>query len=333
MILLPKYKDLYTNKPINMGMVYKGEIKITMRDANGKYLYETDWLPNVITDVGLDNVAIHGSSMWQNCYLGSGNTPAAFTDTALATYMGQANGSGAPATTTGSNGAPNYEVYEIRGYRANAGVATGTIQEIGFGNINTNLSVRSIISPGIVKANDQIMDITHKRWFWRDLVTSDLTGTLDISGVTYDWILRAAEVAVGYAEGFASAGNFSNTYFCYGELKAASVTGGASVIKTSYIYRNGGVTAAYTPGSYTRNNTTYLGIDNGNHVSGIRTVEWTDGCQNILDFALGAFMRNPGFACSFYSQADGGIGGGGSAIMKTSDETFNISATRSWRRT
>jgi hypothetical protein len=324
MILIPRFTDLYTKTPIVLGAKAWGEFKITMRDLNGRFLYETDWMPNLITNNGLDHVG-DSPNYWGTWHVGSGTTPPAFTDTQLEALTG--SGTTSPIQSSyGQLGAPDYICWGIRSQRFDAGQGTGTINELGIGPASNDLSIRALVTPGIVKNADQIMDITHKHYCQRDYVTSDLTGTIDISGVSYDYTLRAAEVnRVQTSTGFGAARSTGGVV-CHGNIVAASVTGGSSTWRTSYIDGLNTTSSAYTPGSYQRQMNHSLGIDDGNHANGIRSIVWSDGMQSTLDFALGAYHRNPSYQCQF-------DGPGGISIPKDADKTFTISAISSWRRT
>jgi hypothetical protein len=74
------------------------------------------------------------------------------------------------------------------GRRFNAGVATGTIREIGIDGGSGNLNVRALVSPDIVKASDQVLDIWYRFNVYPDL--TDTTGTVTIDSISYDYTCR-----------------------------------------------------------------------------------------------------------------------------------------------
>ena len=171
------------------GFGLKGEYKVIIYNADGSIDQESDWEDNLITDNGLIifGVDFYSGTWHGTSCVGSGTTPAANTDTQLDTLLGSA-GNGSVVSSDSGAVAPDYEVWAVKSYRYEAGVATGTIRELGIGQSSTNLFSRCVIGTPMTKGADQIMDVFYKMTMYPDLTA--YTGQVVIKGVTYDWTMQ-----------------------------------------------------------------------------------------------------------------------------------------------
>lgn len=229
-----------------------------------------DWFPNLILNQGLDQLG--GSSGTLNaCQVGTNSTAPAVGQTALLGYLaGTANTVG---TTGGAQASPPYYGWGRTVYRFAQGAAAGNLSEVGVGQTAATgaLFSRALILDGdgdpttITVLPDEFLDVTYELRQYAP--TADVTGTITISGVDYDYTLRAALVTEASAwanvGGAFSFGSGNNAYS--GPLGAvtsapAGVAGGGSP---------DGALSAYTPGAYARNAKLTWSIGAGNAVGGV----------------------------------------------------------------
>lgn len=162
----------------------------------GTEVVVADWFNNVITNQGLERMGAN-NGYFANCQVGSGNAAPAVTDTQLQTYMA---GVAALLSSTSIQPSSPYYASNILTYRFPAGTATGNISEIGTGWTTTtgNLFSRALIlddlgSPTtITKLANEILDATYEFRVYPPEV--DTTGSILISGDSYDYTARASNV-------------------------------------------------------------------------------------------------------------------------------------------
>src|SRR5690625_665761 len=95
------------------------------------------WQDNLLTDSGLDNLA--GQQWMRRCYIGSGSSPPAPQDTALAAPLGSA--------TSSIVAGPRTDDYSsvVGTYSLPPGSATGIISEIGVGPNSGSITTRALV--------------------------------------------------------------------------------------------------------------------------------------------------------------------------------------------
>lgn len=177
-------------------------LRLGKMQPDGTVAYNREYsFPNIITNQGLDRMG-NNAHYATYCQVGTGTTPPAATDTALVAPVG----AGGSVTSTGGGnaqgiviGPPRY-AYDRRVHRLAAGVGTGNLAELGIGwaaGTGATLYNRALILDGsgnpitITKLADEILDVTYELRTY--IPTSDITGTIVISGNSYDYIIRAAE--------------------------------------------------------------------------------------------------------------------------------------------
>ncbi len=257
------------------------------------------WFPNVITDQGLDEVAVNQSTL-AYCQIGSGNTPPDATDTELSAYMA---GAAVISQTPASSGAvAPYYGGVIKTYRFGAGVGTGNIQEIGVGWAGTGATLfsRALIVDGsgtpitITKLANEILEASY--WHRVYAPTTDVTGSINISGNSYNYTIRAAFAGTtkgsngrGWGlHGFSASQNIMSAFLSaagnnsQSGTKVYTGTLGTVLSEPSGTADVWGVADNddYVPGDHERIGTYTWTIDEGNLSGGIRSIMYAAGWAN-----------------------------------------------------
>jgi hypothetical protein len=202
------------NHHIDTGI--EGWYTLTKRKAiDGRVVQQLEF-KNVITNVGLNNwfAPIEaGQFIVNGMCIGTGTTAPNITDSSLSTF------SRSTVTFSAGNGSSNstsppYESRYTFVNRFNAGVLNGNYTEVGAGwymptAFNAIISGNSATPPTVLFSRALILDgsgnptsITVLSDEFLDVSytvairppTSDVVGTIDISGTNYDYIVRPAEV-------------------------------------------------------------------------------------------------------------------------------------------
>lgn len=233
---------------------------------------------NLVLDNGIDYYMTAPSSFISGCILGSSSVPPVATDTAIASILGtsttyQTGGAGESNTAT----LPYYTSYYWT-YRFIEGVATGNIAQVAmaYGSINTTTNTysglfsKALVKDGngtpitITKLADEVLDVTYTLRIYSP--SSDVTGTTTISGVNYDYIVRAASAGIWDLNGRAVSSVYTTRAYTGTigtELGTPSGSYGAAATKTFGIY---------VAGTHTRTATIFWDLNNGNLSGGIRSV-------------------------------------------------------------
>lgn len=265
-----------SNAHIDLKM--KGEYKFRVRNAEGEVVRETEWMPNLITNIGLDRIGQGGAilSSTTACSVGEGSNPPVFADTALQTYH-QTSNNVSYSNTNGTS--PDYIgkagfVYSFAVQTVNKNY---TEVGVGWGTLGTNLWSRALIvdSGGAptsftVLVGEQL-EVTYRLWFVPNL--TDNTYTVTIAGVTYNCTTRPASLPLGlvtgiFARGFDWTSGSTDCVLYTGAIGAYTlIPSGTSTSSYSSM-----VPAAYTAGNYYRDYTISWGTTAGNLSGGFRSV-------------------------------------------------------------
>lgn len=264
-----------------------------------------DWFPNIITDVGLERLGESADAVLDRCHVGSGNATPLTTDTALQTFVAQ-TGTQQDASSGASSTAPYYG-YVTKVFRFGVGVAAGNLSEVGVGWVSASagpLFSRALILDGggapttITVLPTEVLDVTYRLRFYSP--TSDVTGTITISGVNYSYTIRAASVnkssspaasgfnsRKGWGPGIPLSGTLDNVGINSIEAQATngvigSVTGSpAGTASGSEV----GSVIAYIGGTLYRESQVTWGLNDSNLSGGIRSVEyWFDVATFQIQF-------------------------------------------------
>jgi hypothetical protein len=239
---------------------------VNVGDGRRRFLAD---FPNLITDVGLERIAVASSPNYlQNCYVGSGNTAPAFGDTALVALV--ASTATLQASTATTQPSSPYFGTRANTYRFAQGAAAGNLAEIGIGNASTNLFSRALILDGggspttITVLSTEFLDCTYTFECIVPLV--DVTGNVTIAAVSYAYTLRAANATAG-SQWASSAGGSPATP---GSLAVYSGAIGAITSSPGGTQANAdsNVVASYTPGSHLLSTTSTWGLNSANFGAG-----------------------------------------------------------------
>ncbi len=288
--LRPKYL-LIPKKEMVAKPRMAGFFKIEAIKLDGTKRVLADWFPNLILDTGLNRWGT--GAIITHCQVGTGNTAPVNADTALVTYV--AGSSTQQASANGAQGSPPYYGYQQYTFRFAAGVATGTLAEVGVGWASSgSLFSRALILDGggspttITVLADEVLDVTYELRFYPPLV--DVTDILTISGVDYDYVFRASGVT-------------SASYWPLIVTGAIGASGGESVAYNGAI---GAITAtpsgtqgtqtsssvaAYSNNSLQRDISILFGLNNGNVSGGISAIGLALGSSSARN-AGGAYQAS-----------------------------------------
>lgn len=226
---------------------------------------------NLILNSGLDRMAVGG--FIAGCVLGSASSTPAVTDTSISSILGSSSTLQAWGVSTANTTTPPYWCSYYWTFRFNTGVATGNISQVAmaYASVSAGTALFSLAlvkdSGGtpitITKLADEVLDVTYTLQLY--CPTSDVTGTIAISGVNYDYIVRPSEAASWNASNDLSAiwvvGAFSGVI----GTQLGSPSGGGQYNASTPTF------SSYTTGSFTRDLAIVWDLNQGN-VGGIRAV-------------------------------------------------------------
>jgi hypothetical protein len=256
---------------INQHVGFKGIFHLKFTNVKTGESRELEF-NNLILNSGLDRMA--AGTFIAGCVLGSASSTPVATDTSIASILGssitlQASGLGTANTSTTPYWCSYYWTY-----RFIEGVATGNISQVAmaYGSVSAGTALFSLAlvkdSGGtpitITKLADEVLDVTYILQLY--CPTSDVTGTIAISGVNYDYIVRPSEAASWRASNDLSAiwlvgvctgnvGTQLSTPSGSGEYNASTPT-----------------LASYTTGSFTRDLAIAWDLNQGNLSGGIQSI-------------------------------------------------------------
>ena len=232
---------------------------------------------NLILDSGLDYfIANVYGDIITGCILGSSGTTPVVSDTTISNILGSSTTR--PAYGEGSYNTTVLPYYTSTywTYRFIEGVATGNISQVAmtYGSVDTDTNTYSgLFSLALVKDNngipititklaDEVLDVTYTlRIYVPEL---DTTGVTDISGVAYNYIVRAAEAAL-----WTVVYGFPHVYEAIAYTEAiGSLTSKPS---GSQAFHTSSTMSAYVAGSFTQDIAILWDLNQGN-IGGIRSV-------------------------------------------------------------
>lgn len=292
-----------------------GWYRITATRPGGESRVLADWFPNLITNGGLDRMAVN-SSYLTHCQLGTGTATPTVADTALqARVAGTAT---VISTTSGAQPTPPYYARVTNTYRFAEGVAAGNLSEVSVGWATTGsiFSRARILDSGgnpttITILSDESVDVTYELRYYPKL--TDSTGTVVATGNlggTYGYTVRAANVTSNSSDtgwnitSLGVAQNNTGSRLAYSGA-VGDVTGSPAGLTAGGI--PGPVTATYVNGSYTLDLTFTAGLTSSNLAGGI----------GAFRFKVGIGAYQVGFSPS---------------IPKTASDILTITFRLTWAR-
>ena len=157
---------------------------------------------NLILNSGLDRIAV--GSFIGGCVLGSASSTPVVTDTSITSILGSSTTLQASGVGTANTSTTPYWCSYYWTYRFIEGVATGNISQVAmaFGTVSAGTTLFSLAlvkdSGGtpitITKLADEVLDVTYTLQLF--CPSADVTGTISISGVNYDYVARPASAAI-----------------------------------------------------------------------------------------------------------------------------------------
>lgn len=162
---------------------------------------ESGWFDNIFTDNGLNKIAASiYSDVSGYCHCGTGTAAENASDVSLATFL--AATSNITANSETAQGSPPYYGKSTKTWRFAQGAAEGIIAEVGISDQATtgDLISRARVKDGggtpttIEVLSDEWLDVTYEFRLYPDHVSADGTGSVDYSGDSYDYTIRAANV-------------------------------------------------------------------------------------------------------------------------------------------
>lgn len=183
---------MYADKPLHMHNGARGEVKLILRDLNGRFLKETPWQQNLILNYGLLKMG-DTSQRASSHYLGDSNTAPALAQTGLqGTLLSTGTSYLAAAQISANSGSPNYIISKIDGRRHSSGWS-GTVREVCCSNYSNNTNIYNrVVVPDFPVTSDQIVDSYYKLSFVPTL--TDVTGQVTIKSVLYDYTMRMCNI-------------------------------------------------------------------------------------------------------------------------------------------
>lgn len=230
---------------------------------------------NLILNSGLDRMA--AGAFIGGCVLGSASSTPVVTDTSITSILGSSTTLQAYGVGTANTSTTPYWCSYYWTYRFIEGVATGNISQVAmaFGTINTGsntytglFSLALVKDSGgtpitITKLADEVLDVTYTLQLF--CPSADVTGTISISGVNYDYIARPANAASWSAD--TNFLQFAVSTAHTGTLGTQLTSPSGSVISSATF-----TASAYTTGNYYRDVAYLWDLNMGNHASGIRSI-------------------------------------------------------------
>jgi len=287
-----------TSISVNVKHKLAGYFRICVTDTTtGNMKEDTGWFKNLITNQGLDFVAVPPSTIyWSNilnthCSVGTGNTTPAYTDTQLTSFLSVYPATYIPSVNSFSTSAyvPGPPAYwtGTKVYNFATGAVVGNIAEVGVGNMTSTdtqpqLYSHSLIMisgvPGTISLTaTDALTVYYEARIYLDL--TDNTYSFNIGVTTYSGTYRRALItsvppfyyAVGYNPSYV--GMFTYAYNGTIDVVTSEPTGtktggptSTSNVLTTYVngssYQQVSSTYATTVGNMTGGITALLTTSN-----------------------------------------------------------------------
>lgn len=261
---------------------FKGRYKIEVMHPDGKLKHSTGWFDNLITNLGLDLFG-QGGGYLGSCVVGSGNATPAVTDTTLQTFVA---GTGTQVASTGSAqpSAPYFGTRTIT-YQFGQGVAAGNLAEVGVGTDQNHLWSRALILDGsgnpttLTVLNTEFLNVTYQLQQYP--ITTDITGTVTIAGVPYNYTARPGAVT---SNSWIPAGdntNFEGTVVYDGVIGAVTAQPAGTASGATSVAQ-----ASYSNGSHQQNAVGTWSLTAGNFTlpGGVKSISWSNGVTGTSGF-------------------------------------------------
>ena len=272
-----------TNIVIPIQSKMAGLFRFTKRCAKTMAVrHQTAWIPNLITDWGLNARATVGPAIW--CHVGTGNTAPVNTDTTLATWLASTNSTLTSANLSANSGSPPYYNFHRQTFRFEAGDAEGNIAEVGIGPAGAStdeLFSRALILDGlgdpttITVLSDEVLDVEYELRNYSPTTDAVFTITDATTDIEHEVTVRASKANVSVVTTFSHAryralwagfGSSRNSYTgaigSVTEIPSGSITVGTPEMAN----------IGYSNNSLERRGIMSWGLSDGNSGAGIRSI-------------------------------------------------------------
>jgi hypothetical protein len=187
-----------------LNVALRGEYRVVLNDGTEREV-DSGWMPNLITDFGMDSLATDGQTRGYYCSVGTGTSAPANADTSLQSFLASkaqdTNASSVDSTTP-------YAVHVNNSYLFALGAVVGNITEIGIGSANNGTSLFSrcrVIDGAGSPTSLTVTSIDQLTIYYRLNLTSDVTdatGSVTLASVAYAYTARKANAtAAPYLHG------------------------------------------------------------------------------------------------------------------------------------
>ena len=283
---------------IGMKVGLRGEYRLVLNAGTDRES-DSGWVPNLITDYGMDSLASDVSpSRMGYCAVGTGSAAPANTDTGLQAFL--AAQTPFASTSPSIDSTSPYQQHYTNQFNFAQGAVVGNVTELGVGpnNTGTNLFSRCLIVDGTGAPTAlTVTSIDQLTVYYRLNITYDLTdhaGSVTLAGTAYSYTARVSSAtAIGakyvIAQGGLAIPSIAATYnqillVAYGSTAAlGSLTSTPSGTQAPPSATSQSV-AAYTPGSFYRDVTVTLGATIGNPPGGIGAVLFSTSSDFIWQY-------------------------------------------------
>lgn len=281
------------SEELGMKIGLRGEYRLVL---NGGTDRESDsgWMPNLITNNGMDGLASAITDRVSYCSVGTGSSTPVGTQSSLDAFL--ASFYYPPVGTQTNSGSPNYTSSVTKSYAFAQGAVVGTITELGVGNAagGTGLFSRCLIVDGTgaptglpVTAFDQLT-VFYRLNFIPQL--TDISGNVTLAGTSYAYTARICYAGTwgnnfmyllggSYPLPVATTGtlgsvNIANCFPAGSTLGAiTSIPSGSPAYGLS-----SSAQAGYSAGTYYDDVTFNWGTTNGNVTGGIGCIRFSTDC-------------------------------------------------------
>lgn len=264
---------------VSMGCGLEGWFRFRIKNAETGEERVVGPFRNLILNNGLNGIGTNGASWVSNVYLSTGTASPTEGDTSMQ-VTGSAISKGSPSFSNFSQTTtfPRYQG-TIWSYTFAQGAATGNWTEVGIGRAVNNLWSRELIRDSAgnaitltVLAIDILTVEYELRVYYKE---TDTTGTINISGSNYDYIIRPISTDSSFtgwmvSGSWMSGGTSSAASIWNGELNAPYTVPGGTQVSSGLIA--GPTISSYVSNSYTKTITYTWGISGGNLAGGITVV-------------------------------------------------------------
>jgi hypothetical protein len=270
-----------------------GEYRVKVIRA-GLPVKDTGWMPNIVTNIGLDRLLSRTVNPTNICRVGTGSSTPVATNSALDSQIGS---QGSASYASLNEGTPNYQTLITATYTFTLGAVVGNITELGVGATTSgaDLFSRALILDGggapttiSVTAADQLIVVYRFRYY---PPLTDNVVVVNLSGTNYTITGRVANIGTA---GFASIlNNVSTSLAELLGITNGSVRGTGSTLGAITASPTGGTLVssatsdalvAYTTGTFFRDWTYTVSAASGNSTGGIKTLFLSGANTNGLDY-------------------------------------------------